>query len=374
MVDLQRELARLETRLGEAEVPKAAVIDELSNLRNELGRGTDRRGPVQLANVRIASPCKERWADMTGDDRVRVCNGCDRPVFNLSEMTRDEAEAVLATRGITPCVRFYRRADGTVMAADCPTGARRSRRLAVVAAGTTLLGSSAAIAGPLPPASDEVPATADAPAQGDAPSPELSDADLAKLAEQDQEPEMGEIVIAPSPDRPLIEWSTWLRLGYGVGSQAPRVAARTITPPMPAATEVDEVALAADLSLPVVHGGDLRLGAWGEVRTTSGPVIGAELLVDARHHHGVDFDGSGVLVLRAGANAHVITTALGFGYVGSWSRTDPWIPSIGHVIGARLVGSLTKSLDDPRDWSVTVGIEVDPIGVVTSIYHLVSGR
>jgi hypothetical protein len=32
---------------------------------------------------------------------------------------------VLATRGITPCVRFYRGADGTVMTTDCPTGTRR---------------------------------------------------------------------------------------------------------------------------------------------------------------------------------------------------------------------------------------------------------
>src|SRR5690348_8809927 len=57
-----------------------------------------------LANVRVARPCKERWADMAGDDRVRFCNGCERQVFNLSEMTREEAEALLATRGVKPCV------------------------------------------------------------------------------------------------------------------------------------------------------------------------------------------------------------------------------------------------------------------------------
>ena len=78
-----------------------------------------------LSNLRVASPCKERWADMTGDEQVRLCSGCDRQVYNLSEMTRDEAEAVLAARGIKPCVRFYQRADGTVMTKDCPTRPRR---------------------------------------------------------------------------------------------------------------------------------------------------------------------------------------------------------------------------------------------------------
>jgi len=40
---------------------------------------------------------------MVGDDRVRACGAAIGRV-NLSEMTRDEAERVLATRGLTPCV------------------------------------------------------------------------------------------------------------------------------------------------------------------------------------------------------------------------------------------------------------------------------
>jgi len=153
--DLQRELLRLEARLGDATTPGTrGVIDELSRVRNDLGRRCDRPAPLRLAALRIASPCHQRWADMSGDDRVRVCNGCDRPVFNLSELTREEAEAVLATRGITPCVRFYRRADGTVMTADCPTGARRRLSVAAgaLAAGGALLATSPATADPAPPA------------------------------------------------------------------------------------------------------------------------------------------------------------------------------------------------------------------------------
>src|SRR5689334_8290921 len=103
----------------------------------------------RLDSIRIGSPCRERWDDMTGDAQVRLCAGCNRNVYNLSEMTRAEAEAVLAVRGVKPCVRFYRRADGTIMTADCPTTARRSPRLTVIAAGT-LLAASPALADPAP--------------------------------------------------------------------------------------------------------------------------------------------------------------------------------------------------------------------------------
>jgi len=49
--------------------------------------------------------------------------------------------------------------------------------------------------------------------------------------------------------------------------------------------------------------------------------------------------GAVSIVLRAGGNAHVFTTALGAGYVGSWPREDPWIRWLGHLVGGRIVGS-----------------------------------
>ncbi len=68
---------------------------------------------------------------MSGDERVRFCRQCRQRVYNLSEMTRAEAEAVLqplysptvslgnhaAEQHV--CVRFYRRPDGTVVTRDC---------------------------------------------------------------------------------------------------------------------------------------------------------------------------------------------------------------------------------------------------------------
>jgi hypothetical protein len=106
-------------------------------------------------DVRIASPCKASWDDMVGDDRVRFCGQCSKNVYNLSALSRDAAEALLreagarnAANGDGMCVRLYRRADGTVLTADCPDGARRKRRrLALFSAvGGGLMAAGAAVA------------------------------------------------------------------------------------------------------------------------------------------------------------------------------------------------------------------------------------
>ncbi len=99
-----------------------------------------------LANVRVASPCPARWADMAGDDRARFCAQCQKHVYNLSEMTAEDASDLIGEKEGNLCVRFYQRADGTVLTADCPVGAaavwRRVKRLAVAA--VALLFSSVA--------------------------------------------------------------------------------------------------------------------------------------------------------------------------------------------------------------------------------------
>jgi hypothetical protein len=79
-------------------------------------------GPVSLDNLRVASPCPATWESMTGDSRVRHCQECKLNVYNISEMTRSEAERLIASREGRLCVRFYRRADGTILTRDCPRG------------------------------------------------------------------------------------------------------------------------------------------------------------------------------------------------------------------------------------------------------------
>lgn len=80
-----------------------------------------------LDDIRVASPCNASWDAMDGDDRVRFCGDCKKNVYNLSAMTRDEAEALITEREGKICARFYRRKDGTVLTTDCSVGARRKR-------------------------------------------------------------------------------------------------------------------------------------------------------------------------------------------------------------------------------------------------------
>src|SRR3954449_6188431 len=87
-----------------------------------------------LKNIRIASPCQASWAAMAGDDRVRYCSLCSLNVYNFSQMTRDEVRELLLRSEGRVCGRLYRRADGTILTRDCPTGLRALRQRASRAA------------------------------------------------------------------------------------------------------------------------------------------------------------------------------------------------------------------------------------------------
>ncbi len=110
-------------------IEEARLLGELERARKHLARrGVHTVALPMLDNVNVAAPCDVSWADMKGDSDVRLCTQCDKQVYNLSMMTREEADAVLfAGRETSMCVRLHRRADGTVLTADCPVGARRRR-------------------------------------------------------------------------------------------------------------------------------------------------------------------------------------------------------------------------------------------------------
>jgi hypothetical protein len=185
------------------------------------------------------------------------------------------------------------------------------------------------------------------------------------------------------PERPAVEWSIWGRLGVGIASQSRLDAIAAEQPdahrPIAAAsarTTTWEAAASADLTFSLAHDGGLRLGGWGEIRTSSGSVAGAELVIEGLRPHPYDsrIGGAGSLVLRAGGNVRVVTGAVGLGYVGSFPRRDPWLRSADHVVGARIVASMNRSLGAPHDWFVTVGVEVEPIGAVRALLDRVSDR
>lgn len=88
-----------------------------------------------LNNLKIASPCSAGWDEMVGDARKRFCGECKLNVHNLSGMTKTEAENLLESFEGRLCVRFYQRADGTVLTQDCPVGwARVKQRVSKTAA------------------------------------------------------------------------------------------------------------------------------------------------------------------------------------------------------------------------------------------------
>jgi hypothetical protein len=132
----------------------AALTTELGTKTRELEDATrlldEARARAKLPildNIRVASPCTASWDEMTGDERTRHCHKCDKQVYNLSDMTRAEAEALLLEKQGKLCARYYRRSDGTIMTADCRVGVVASRKRKLIASGAmALLGTATGIA------------------------------------------------------------------------------------------------------------------------------------------------------------------------------------------------------------------------------------
>lgn len=98
-----------------------------------------------LSRIHLAFHCPADWEAMEGDDRQRFCGHCRMHVHNLSAMTREEAEVLMASAE-KPCVRFQRRADGTTVFAGCPRKEAGRRKLSRVAAAGLAAAGSVALA------------------------------------------------------------------------------------------------------------------------------------------------------------------------------------------------------------------------------------
>lgn len=163
-----------------------------------------------LESITIASPCQVDWNLMTGDEQVRYCGQCQLNVYNLSGMTREEAETLVRGTEGRLCVRYFQRADGTVITRDCPVGLqalhkRRVKRLGKVAAAVTVMtvvGSfCVSVAGQVNPQTSEMQG-------GVKPSIELMGAPaiMGDIAVPVQK--MGEMVapaVKPAPAKPLVK-------------------------------------------------------------------------------------------------------------------------------------------------------------------------
>ncbi|HZH33029.1 MAG TPA: hypothetical protein VEY11_19845 [Pyrinomonadaceae bacterium] len=81
-----------------------------------------------LSYVRVAAPCQADWKKMRGNERVRFCDQCSMNVYNLSNMTKQDAESLVLGAEGRLCVRYYHRADGTILTGNCPVGLRALKR------------------------------------------------------------------------------------------------------------------------------------------------------------------------------------------------------------------------------------------------------
>lgn len=189
------------------------------------------RATSPLDTIAIATPCSADWSAMSGDDRARFCGSCQLNVYDLSAMTRREAEELIAAREGRVCVRLHRRADGTVLTRDCPVGVRavrdsRMRRVrSMIAAATALVAgafgveaSSSSldpIMGKMAPVTEETSDTT----QGDRePPPDEDDngysvimgglmpaPEMGEVAAQDAVSDSTDVVEAPGDDAPVVD-------------------------------------------------------------------------------------------------------------------------------------------------------------------------
>ncbi len=111
---------------------------------------------VRLANTAAANlnvlvidtPCPMDWDRMDGDGRKRFCSRCEKTVYNIAEMTEQEALQLIGEGDRSICARIFRRPDGTIVTRRCPvlgmktTGRRFQFSIATL---VTLLTSSAAL-------------------------------------------------------------------------------------------------------------------------------------------------------------------------------------------------------------------------------------
>jgi hypothetical protein len=87
-------------RAHDAHVARSARIRrELEALGPQLDHARMHRALPLLSQLRVASPCRESWEGMLGDDRVRHCGKCDKHVYNLSALSPPAGRSPLARAG-----------------------------------------------------------------------------------------------------------------------------------------------------------------------------------------------------------------------------------------------------------------------------------
>jgi hypothetical protein len=72
-------------------------------------------------DIQIPKPCDEPWENMSGCGAERHCARCDQSVYDLSEMSADEVEALLARPPQKLCVSYLSDEQGLIQLKRKPT-------------------------------------------------------------------------------------------------------------------------------------------------------------------------------------------------------------------------------------------------------------
>ena len=170
------------------------------------------RPPIDFDALRIATPCTASWDLMTGDARRRFCGQCRLHVYDVSELTRGEAETLLRKGEGRVCMRLHRRADGRIVTKDCgrvrAAIERRIRWVRAAAASVMALlgfaGCSRDDRAPEPRAPGTVATPPERPLMGDVCAPPLRPTMGEAVVPAPPDPTMGRTV-APVPSAPGME-------------------------------------------------------------------------------------------------------------------------------------------------------------------------
>ncbi|HEY1556368.1 MAG TPA: hypothetical protein VGF94_16150 [Kofleriaceae bacterium] len=101
-----------------------------------------------MEQLRVASPCAAEWDAMTGNTETRHCSHCNQNVYNLSALTRAQAEELIRSRGARLCTRYLHRADGTMLLRDGAVAYRPTKLIAAGVAALALAGAGLAVTRP----------------------------------------------------------------------------------------------------------------------------------------------------------------------------------------------------------------------------------
>ena len=96
-------------------------------------------------HVSFPTPCDEKWEAMAPAGCARACGRCDKIVYDLSQYTVDEVEALLR-RGPDTCVRAWIDNDGVVALKPGRRGDGRRMMIAAAATAGLLAASTPAFA------------------------------------------------------------------------------------------------------------------------------------------------------------------------------------------------------------------------------------